>query len=219
MITTIIFDNDGVLVDTERLFFAANCKILADSGIELTLDYYLDVALRRGQSCLEIARQRGFDDDGLDVLRRQRDLLYKELLAAESTEREGVYEVLEALKTRCRFGVVTSNPRPHFDLIHRRTRIVPYLDFIYTQEDSPRFKPHPDPYSLALARQSLQAKECLVVEDSERGVLSAVAAGIRCIAAPTALTRGGNFESAWRVIEDLREIVSIIHEVQHADRG
>ena len=62
-------------------------------------------------------------------------------------------------------------------------------------------------------RCGLSRQECIVIEDSERGLAAAVAAGLRCIAIPTELTRGGDFSQAFAVIEDVREIPSILNRI------
>ena len=68
-----------------------------------------------------------------------------------------------------------------------------------------RYKPDPDPYLTAVGRSGFQASECVAVEDSERGLASAAAAGIRCIVIPRGLSRGGNFTGAWKVLKDIAE--------------
>ncbi|MBU4371981.1 MAG: HAD-IA family hydrolase [Syntrophaceae bacterium] len=70
-----------------------------------------------------------------------------------------------------------------------------------------------EPYRLAMERSGCRPEECLVVEDSERGVRAAIAAGIRCIVVPNELTRGGEFAGAWRVFSSCREIPGEIEQL------
>ena len=77
-------------------------------------------------------------------------------------------------------------------------------------------KPNPEPYLTALKKSGFNAEECLVVEDSPRGLASALAAGIRCLVIPNDLTRGASFTGAWRVLESCLEIPG---EVLHLDRN
>ncbi|MDZ7316707.1 MAG: HAD family phosphatase [candidate division KSB1 bacterium] len=207
-----MFDNDGVLVDTEKLFFEANRAALAEIGVELKLKDFCEISLRQGKSCLETALKGQAEEGFLSTLRVRRDALYEQLLMAETAERQGIREVLENLRGRCRFGVVTNAKRRHFEIMHARTSLLPYFSFVLTLEDFRFRKPHPDPYLTALRLYSLQPSETLSVEDSERGVRSAAAAGLRCIAAPTDLTRDGDF-LAFQRIEDLSQLIEIVQNL------
>jgi HAD superfamily hydrolase (TIGR01509 family) len=107
-------------------------------------------------------------------------------------------------------GVVTSSRRDHFDLIHDQTGLLPYFDFVLTAGDYPRAKPYPDPYLAAVERSGVSTGACIAVEDSERGLEAATLAGVRCIVVPTALTRGGRFARAHRVLASVTEIPGIL---------
>ncbi len=210
MVNAVIFDNDGVLVDTEHLFYASCRDTLKGAGVELSLDVYQDISLRQGKSCMHLALSVGYDESGVQQLRLDRDVLYRELLLSSLVVPDGVYETLEALHGNVKMGVVTSTTREHFELIHKQTGIPDYLDFVYTQEDMPRLKPYPDPYLLALKRQSLDAETSLVVEDTERGLQAALAAGIRCVVVPTEVSRGCEFKGALKVAESVKEILEFV---------
>ena len=93
-------------------------------------------------------------------------------------------------------GVVTSANREHFDIIHRRLDLVRHFRFVLTAEDYRHTKPSPDPYLLGLKRLGLEAGQCLVVEDSPRGLEAARAAGIPCIVLRHELTLGHDFAGA-----------------------
>ena len=103
-------------------------------------------------------------------------------------------------------GVVTSSRKDHFDLIHRTSGLLEYFDFVLTADDFRRVKPDPEPYLLAVARSGIDPGACMAIEDSERGLQSATSAGISCIVVPTALTRGGSFAGAHRILESISEI-------------
>lgn len=103
-------------------------------------------------------------------------------------------------------AIVTSSQREPFDCIHRRGGILRHFELVLTREAYARSKPDPEPYLTALSRLGLPADECLVIEDSERGLRAAKAAGLRCWVVPSALTRGSRFEAADRVLADLNEL-------------
>ncbi len=81
-----------------------------------------------------------------------------------------------------------------------------YLDFVITQDDYEHTKPHPDPYLTAIARHNLRREECIVVEDSERGLAAATAAGLPCLIVLSEWTKDGDFRSACKVLNSIREV-------------
>jgi HAD superfamily hydrolase (TIGR01509 family) len=205
--STILFDNDGVLVDTERVFFEANRRMLAGLGLELTETHFADYSLTRGVTPLEMAVERGVLLRGaFPALLRARDDQYETLLRENDSAIDGVVDVLASLDKAYRIGVVTSSKRRHFDVIHERSGLRRYFEFVLTREDYERSKPHPDPYLLALGRCQASPAECVAVEDSPRGVRAAVAAGLRCVAIPNPLSPGGDFSSAIARLGSIREL-------------
>ncbi|MCH5378051.1 MAG: HAD hydrolase-like protein, partial [Planctomycetes bacterium] len=115
---TILWDNDGVLVDTEGLYFRATQEVLRSIGVCLTVDQFKEVSLRRGESCFVLAAERGVTDDEISRLRTERDRMYAELLGSQSWAVDGAEEVLRSLHGRVRMGVVTSARRVHFEAAH-----------------------------------------------------------------------------------------------------
>lgn len=77
----VLFDNDGVLVDTELLFFRATREILRKAGIDLSLDVYVEYALQKGQSCLDLAGARGWNESQISDLRHYRYKLLERMVA------------------------------------------------------------------------------------------------------------------------------------------
>jgi beta-phosphoglucomutase-like phosphatase (HAD superfamily) len=119
---TILWDNDGVLVDTEGLYFRATHEVLRSVDVSITADQFKEVSLRRGESCFILAAEHGVTDDEIARLRAERDRMYTRLLGSQSWAIDGAEEVLRALHGRVRMGVVTSARRVHFEAAHA-TRI------------------------------------------------------------------------------------------------
>jgi HAD superfamily hydrolase (TIGR01509 family) len=203
---TILWDNDGVLVDTEGLYFRATQTVLQALGILLTAEQFKEISLRRGESTFRLAAEAGIGADEIARLRAERDRIYAESLAAESCVIDRAEEVLRSLHGRVRMGVVTSARRQHFEIAHAKGGLLPYLDFVLTREDYRHTKPHPEPYLTAMARHGLRSEECIVVEDSERGLASVTAAGLQCLIVLSEWTKDGNFRGACRVVESIRDV-------------
>ena len=207
MIKTIFWDNDGVLVDTERLYFRATQHVLATIGIPLTKEQYIDLFLVQGKGAWHLAADKGVSPSAIAQLRHARNTLYNMLLSQEPLLIAGVREVLDALHGTYVMGIVTSSEPDPFALIHQRTGLLPYFRFVLTASDYTHKKPHPEPYLLAVERSGCRQEECLVIEDSERGLTAAKAAGLRCIVVPSEFTRGSNFVGAYKVLENLPELL------------
>ena len=199
----IFWDNDGVLVDTEDFYFQASAELLSEAGVELSREQFIEISLRRGASVFDLAAG---DKPYLDSLRERRNQRYAELLAQGVAPIAGVAETLRALHGRVKMAIVTSSHRDHFDLIHQGTELMGYFDFILTREDYRHTKPHPEPYLTALTRSAGDPARCLVVEDSQRGLESAVAAGLRCLVIPGQLNRQSDFSTAHAILEEITEV-------------
>jgi HAD superfamily hydrolase (TIGR01509 family) len=205
-IEAILWDNDGVLVDTETLYFQATQQVMASAGVHLTEALYIDHFLVEGRGAWHLLEERGVGAGEIARLREERNELYGRWLRQGPRLIPGIIETLDALRGRYVMGVVTSSRKDHFDLIHEHTGLLPYFDFVLTASDYPRVKPHPDPYLRAVERSGVPADACIAIEDSERGLEAATRAGVRCIVVPTGLNRGRRFERAHRVLSSVRDI-------------
>ncbi len=203
MIKAIFWDNDGVLVDTEGLYFESNRQVLARHGIEFDLETFIDLSLKRGA---------GFDyllpnltEPDIEKIRKVRNQLYTEMIRKKHRELllPGVKETLGQLYGKLTMGIVTSCRKDHFSEIHRSTGILEYFDFILQNGDYERSKPNPDPYLKALEISGFNPGECLVVEDSERGLQAAAAAEIPCVIISHSLNSKADFSLAVEVLENI----------------
>ena len=170
MFDGIFWDNDGVLMETEHLYYQANAEALAGVGVELSLDDFCRISLRQGESVLDLAAGPGRSGNAAAELRRVRDGIYFRLLGEEARVIPGVRETLGRLHGRLPMAIVTSCRRENFLQMHRASGLLHYFDFILTREDYGASKPDPEPYRTACARAGLNPGRCLAIEDSERGV-------------------------------------------------
>lgn len=175
----ILWDNDGVLVDTEKWFFEANRLELAAVGVTATWAQFEEVNLKHGVSLLSLA---GLEGEELQDLYRRRDAHYSELLRTEKLAIPGMLELLQRVK-KLSFttGIVTASHRGHFEIIHGQSGMLEHVDFAVVREDYPKAKPYPDCYLAGIERAGLAARDCIAVEDSPRGVAAARAAGLECV--------------------------------------
>ncbi|MCP4035417.1 MAG: HAD family phosphatase [bacterium] len=207
MLEAIFWDNDGVLVDTEAMFFAANREIMGEHGVELDRATFVDWSLRRGVSIFDMLEGKSAAER--EALRARRNEVYEAFLLGGVRVFDGVEGCLAELHGRVPMGVVTSAYAEHFDIIHAQTQLLRYFEFVLSGADYPRHKPHPDPYLAAAARLDVDPARCLVVEDSERGLTAARAAGMRCVVIPNELAHEADWSGAHAIVESVHEVAAI----------
>lgn len=213
MLKALLWDNDGVLVDTEPLFFQATREALAEVDIELTREQFERFSLQEGQSCFVLAEERGHSRDSVEAIRARRNLRYVGLLRAGVRVLDAVESSLEALHGRWPMAIVTSSNLDHFEVVHAQTGLMRFFEFALTNDGYEKHKPHPEPYLTAAARLRVAPEECLVIEDTQRGLRAADAAGMRCLVVPNPLSRGGDFASAHAVLDHAGQIPQAIEEL------
>ena len=211
MIRAILWDNDGVLVDTEGLYFQAGHEVLATQGVELTHRDFAEQSLQKGLSVFDFLPDQ--NAELIEELRLKRNARYSALLAEGVQVVDGVVETLETFYGRVQMGIVTGSLRNHFDIVHAKTDLLPFFDFVLAREDYEEAKPHPDAYLTAMRLHGLQPDNCVVVEDSERGCVAAAAAGLRVLAVPNALSKYGDFSSAYKILNSVRDVVDEIEKL------
>ena len=206
MIKCVLVDNDGVLVNTEQLYFQSTKEVLRQFGVELSLQCYIDNCMRASRGVWHLLREQGYPEEEISRARAARDALYLEYIATCDISIPGAGDFLAWLRRRCRICVVTSSKRIHFDRIHQITGFSTLFDHALTIEDYAESKPSPVPYLTGLALLGSDGSDAVAIEDSERGLAAAHAAGLRCIVVPTELTGKQNFRDAWQVLPDLQRV-------------
>ncbi len=121
--------------------------------------------------------------------------------------------VLERLSASYGMAIVTTSKKEDFDLIHRQRNITKHMEFVLANGDYPRSKPHPDPYLTALDRFGVTKREALVVEDSERGLRAAIAAGIDCVVVKNEFVRGQDLSAATYQINSLTMLPDLLSQM------
>ncbi len=205
----ILFDHDGVLVDTEFWYYKAGERALADIGFTLDRDQYLR-DMTQGLATWAQARAAGIDEQTISRQREVRNVYYQEYLRTEDIEIEGVLQTLAELADTYRMGIITTSKPPDFALIHEKRSILDHMEFYLTREDYERAKPHPEPYLKGLQRFGATAAEAVVIEDSARGLKSAIAAGIDCIVVANEFTAAHDLSKATAKVATFRELPSTI---------
>ena len=194
----IIFDFDGVLVDSEPIHFAAFKKTLAADGANLTEELYNERYLAlddRG------AFSKYHQDLGRDLaLTELNDLMTKKAaIFQQLVETEGILaypavpELVMAMSQRYPLAIASGARKHELEMILEMAGIRPYFEAIISADDVEKGKPDPESFLKAVQAlndsgkriTSIKPEECVVIEDSKQGILSAHTAGMKCIAVAT----------------------------------
>ena len=206
----ILFDNDGVLVDTEIWYFEANKKALKELGLTLHMDTYQEI-MARGGTAWEVAIAQGIETSIIDKKRVQRDIYYRDFLQTKNLEIPKVKKVLADLSKKYKMAIVTTSRRVDFELIHKQRGISDFMQFVLCVEDYNRAKPYPDPYLKGLELFKASNEQTIVVEDSQRGLSSAVNAKIECVIVKNDFTKTHDFSKANYFIDNLEQLETILN--------
>jgi HAD superfamily hydrolase (TIGR01509 family) len=208
MLKGLIFDFDGLIIDTETPAYDAWQDIYADYGCDLSLEKWSacigsDFGNFDPVSELEKLTHKRLDRGALFDRQRQRSF--------ELTEQEfllpGVLDTLRAARQMdLKIALASSSPRGWIDHHFARLGIGSYFDCICTQEDVHQVKPEPELFNLAVERLGLTQPEAVVLEDSLNGIVAAKAAKVFCIAIPNPITANLDLDHADLILRSMSDL-------------
>lgn len=185
-IKAVIFDMDGVLIDSEPLWRDVELRVFRSLGIPLTLEMAKETMGLKIDSTIDYWLNR-FPYEQVprsEIVRKIEDGVCF-LIDATGKAKPGVYKVIMSIRERrLLIAIASSSPRRIIQAVINKLEISSLIDYSRSGEDDHRGKPAPDIYINTARMLNVRASECLVFEDSPVGVASAKAAGMYCIAIP-----------------------------------
>jgi HAD superfamily hydrolase (TIGR01509 family) len=193
MLRAIIFDFDGVIVDTERLHFQALQRVLAEEQIHLGWEEYTQAYLAMDdKNCFRAALSRhgqpALPGTVEELSERKAHYFFSAVLDAVALF-PGVECLIREAAQRYPMAIASGALREEIEFLLGKVGLREFFPVVVAAEDVVRGKPDPEAYITALARlnrlisgRPVRPSECLVIEDSRHGVAAATAAGMRCLA-------------------------------------
>ena len=206
MIRAIVFDFDGLILDTEMPIFRSWAETCSDHGIELDLRSWQTIVGTDGHDPAEALERRVEHRPDwqcvLDRRRRRRD----ELQALESI-RPGVVAWLDEIQQLAiPVGIASSSPRAWVEGHLSRLGLIDRFVCIRCCDDVGVAKPSPASYLAVIEHFGVEGSEAVAIEDSLHGVTAAKQAGMWCIVVPNAITRDMDFSAADLVVDSLADV-------------
>jgi len=181
----IIFDMDGVILDSNPYHRKAWMNFLRKRGVNIDEKTFLDKIFgTTGKEALQVLLNEKLTDEVLEEYTRAIDAEFRENFAkTENIEPiVGLNAFLDSIsRAGCKIALGTSAPPENVEIVFERLKISKYFDLIVDQSQISKGKPDPEIYNKVVQRMGLPKEECVVLEDSLAGVISACRAGIKVI--------------------------------------
>lgn len=207
MLKAIIFDMDGVLIDSVKYIWRSFDSLLRDQGVSFT-DDYIKKNLSRSLRDNLISWKKEFDIKDYDILEfsKKSGKIQLELMKNEKPE-IGLIDLLEqAKKMNIKCAVATSSLRWRAEAILDLLKLRNYFEVLVTAEDVIKHKPDPEVFIEAARRVGVNPEECVVIEDAENGVKTAKNGNMKAIGFLTKYHSRNELSHADLVVSNFNEL-------------
>jgi HAD superfamily hydrolase (TIGR01509 family) len=184
MLKAIVFDMDGVIIDSEPIHIEIDTEVMREFGGEPTVDeIYEFVGITNREMWETLRRRHNLNGTVEQILERHREYKMKRFSSEKIPPIDGIEDLIkDARKRGLKIALATSSPRYFAECILENAGLMQYFDALVTSDDVTRGKPDPEVYLKAAQRLDLEPGCCIAIEDGCFGIQSAKSAGMRVIA-------------------------------------
>ncbi len=206
----VIFDLDGIIIDSEPWQKKAFDRTLKPYGINLTEEEFAKLIGIRTYENFVYLKQKYNLPLSPEELTGIKNKYYNEILRKEIVPREGLIELLDYLFPKYMLSIASGSIRNDVMTVLRLLNIERYFKLVLTGDEIKNGKPDPEIFIKTSEKLGVSSELCIVIEDSENGVNSAKEAGMAVIAIPTISTQSHNFKNADVILHSLREVKNLL---------
>ena len=181
-IKAILFDMDGVVIDSEKLYYQSEKKLLSQYDIVFDDSDWLNIRGCTEKQFYNLVYSKSNINIPRNILISQGRKIIKKILTKKLQYMNGFSEIYSIFKQKYKLALVTSTGPKLVNHIDKLLSIRKKFDLIITASDTNLHKPNPDPYLIAMNRLNLKSNECIIIEDSIHGIKAGKAAGSYVIA-------------------------------------
>jgi HAD superfamily hydrolase (TIGR01509 family) len=210
-IGAILFDMDGVLMDSEPFHLRATQFVLGDRATFTARDNLAFIGATDPEMFRVLRVLFDLETPTSELVSRKREHLIA-LVRSEGRPLPGVPEIpLRLRETGLRLGLVSASARSVIDAVLEAVSLGGAFDTVVSGDEVARGKPAPDGFIMAARRLAMEPERCLVVEDSRNGVLAGKAAGMTVAAVPGSTTSGQDFSPADLILPGLEALPKVLN--------
>ena len=202
----IIFDLDGVLVNSGEEHYQSFARLGEEAGYTITREQFRGLFGRHNSDIFPIVCGRPLPADEIARLADRKETIFRELLRGRVAALPGVHALLPSLRdVGFHLAIGSSTPRANVEMILNELALIDLLEVIVSAEDVTNGKPDPQVFLLAAQKLGIPAAHCVVVEDAVAGVQAAKSGGMLALAVTTNHPREA-LKQADYVVESLAEL-------------
>lgn len=183
MVEAVIFDMDGVMLNSEKEHYKVEQKFFEELGVKTDLlDYNSFVGLSGRLMWTQIKASSGLSQSVDELMTEASKRLTEHFKTLELEPTKGLIDLLDYINERSmRIAVASSSPKPLIEVVVDKLNVREYFDLLISGDEVEKGKPYPDIYQRTAALLSVSPQHCVVIEDSANGAKAAVKANMTCI--------------------------------------
>jgi len=203
MIKALIFDMDGLMIDSERLYFQTEKEIAAQFGKKAKEETFGKMMGRNPLESMNIFKEDLDIPLPAEELLEMRTTIMREKLKTDLVPMPGLMKIIESFSNKLKMAITTGAQKEFLDIVVDILGLRDKFQVLQPSDEIVKGKPHPEIYLVTCTKLQLKPGECVVLEDSFNGVLAAKKAGCYVIAVPSEYTKEHDFTPADFIAKNL----------------